>query len=66
MKITTPIPGEGNPLFGDRASGTPLSAAFKPPATGSEDARGDLHPNKQPSTKAKVPVQRLRRTSRPR
>jgi hypothetical protein len=66
MKITTPIPGEGNPLFGDRASGSPLSAAFKPPASGSEDARGDLRPKNQPSTKAKIPGPRLRRTSRPR
>ena len=65
MKITTPIPGEGNPLFGDHASG-PLSDAFKPPATGSEDTRGDLHPKIQQSTKAKIAGPRMRRTSRPR
>jgi hypothetical protein len=61
MKITSPIPGEGNPLFGDRASGSPLSAAFKPAQTGLKPMCGDLEVKQSPKQKA-----RLRKASPPR
>jgi len=61
MKITANISEQGNPLFSDRASGSPLSAAFKPAPTGLKPTRGDLEVKQPPKQKV-----RLRKTSRPR
>ena len=54
-----------NPLWSDRAEGTPLGEVFKPAPTGLKDAPA-FEQKPLPSQKAKIAGPRIRRTSRPR